>query len=60
MRNPFLRALSRAWIPVLLWPLTLVLPPTRTAQRKRRRTLWPATAGVYIAHRNIHAVGSAR
>lgn len=59
MRNPFLRALSRAWIPVLLWPLMVVLQPARAAQRKRRRTLWLATVGVDIDHRNIHA-GTAR
>ncbi|QIP82721.1 hypothetical protein GLX30_13420 [Streptomyces sp. Tu 2975] len=29
------------------------------AQRRRRRALWPATVGVDIGHRNIHAVGGA-
>ncbi|MEV4684751.1 hypothetical protein [Streptomyces kurssanovii] len=30
------------------------------AQRRRRRALWPATVGVDVDHRNIHAVGAAR
>lgn len=30
------------------------------AQRRRRRALWPATVGVDIDHRNIHAVGAAQ
>ncbi|MEU4064292.1 hypothetical protein AB0F25_18065 [Streptomyces wedmorensis] len=39
-------------------------PGTRAAQRKRRRTLWLATVGLDVDHRDIHAVraaaGSAR
>lgn len=30
------------------------------AQRRRRQALWPATVGVDIDHRNIHAAGAAR
>lgn len=59
MRNPFPRALSRARIPVPLRLLPQVPPPTRAARRKRRRRPWPATTGVDVDHRNIHA-GPAR
>ncbi|WP_037674943.1 hypothetical protein [Streptomyces globisporus] len=64
MRNPIARPL----IPLLLWLLMLALPPTgrhrtrpatRAMQRRRRRTLWLATVGVDVDHRNIHA-GTAR
>ncbi|MFJ5832443.1 hypothetical protein [Streptomyces sp. NPDC093089] len=34
-------------------------PGARSAQRKRRRTLWLATVGLDVDHRDIHA-GSAR
>ncbi|WP_225800373.1 hypothetical protein [Streptomyces sp. NK15101] len=68
MLNPIARVLGWALMPVLLGLLMLTLPPTgrhrtrpttRAAQRRRRRTLWLATVGVDVDHRNIHA-GAAR
>ncbi|MFF9853761.1 hypothetical protein [Streptomyces litmocidini] len=68
MLNPIARVLVWALMPVLLRLLMLALPPTgrhrphpptRAVQRKRRRALWPATVGVDLDRRNIHA-GAAR
>ncbi|MGW1513278.1 hypothetical protein [Streptomyces sp. NPDC002394] len=61
MRN----LIAHPLIPLLLWLLTLTLPPTgrhrtRTVQRRRRRALWLATVGVDVDRRNIHAAGSGR
>ncbi len=36
----------------------LAAAASRTAQRRRRRALWPATVGVDVDHRNIHAGGA--
>ncbi|MFE5907719.1 hypothetical protein ACFQ6B_01275 [Streptomyces wedmorensis] len=38
----------------------LAADSARAVQRKRRRTLWLATVGLDVDHRNIHAAGSAR
>ncbi|MFG2838185.1 hypothetical protein ACGFYE_24625 [Streptomyces zaomyceticus] len=35
MRNPIARVLGRAWIPLLLWLLTLTLPPTGRHRPRR-------------------------
>ncbi|SED14667.1 hypothetical protein [Streptomyces sp. TLI_105] len=68
MLNPIARVRGWALMPVLLGLLMPALPATgrhrtrpatRAAQRKRRRTLWLATVGVDLDHRNIHA-GTAR